>query len=88
MNPWLSVAIYTAFFMVLIYLFVILPRKSQDKKHNAMVSSLERGEKIVTIGGIYGEISKIKENSVMLKVANGVELEISKRAIAYRTDDE
>lgn len=87
MNPWLSALIYTIFFVVLIYFFVVLPRKSQEKKHKAMVNSLVKGEKIVTIGGIHGQISKIKDDSIMLRVAENVDLEISKRAIAYRADD-
>jgi len=86
-NPWISAAIYTVFFIVLIYVFVVIPKKAQDKKHNELVKSLAKGEKIVTIGGIHGRISRIKDDTVILRVAEDVDIEISKRAIAYRDDD-
>jgi len=65
-----------------------LPRKKQDKKHQDMVSSLKRGEKVVTIGGMKGEIAKVKENTVMLRVSDGVEIEMLKKAIAYKDGEE
>jgi len=87
-NQWVQLAIWFVLFIGIFYVFIILPRKKQDKKHQDMVSSLKRGEKVVTIGGMKGEIAKVKENTVMLRVSDGVEIEMLKKAIAYKDGEE
>ena len=87
-NQWMTLFIYFGFFIVVFYLLIIRPRKQQEKKHNLMMEDLKRGDKIVTIGGIKGEISKVKEESIMLKVSDNVEMEFIKKAIAHKVDVE
>jgi preprotein translocase subunit YajC len=65
-----------------------MPRKKQEKKHKEMMETLRRGEKVVTIGGIRGEVSRIKEDSVTLKVNENIEIEFLKSAIAYKNGEE
>lgn len=84
---WVTVAVYFGVFMLIFYLFVIMPRKKQEKKHKEMSESLKRGDKIVSIGGIKGEISKVKEDSIMLKVSDNTEIELLKKAIGYKVED-
>jgi preprotein translocase subunit YajC len=64
------------------YFMLILPQKKKDKNFKLMMESLKRGDKIMTIGGIIGKISAIKEGTVKIQVAPKVELEIRKSAIA------
>lgn len=84
---WLTVAIYFGVFLLIFYLFIILPRKKQDKKHAAVLESLKRGDKVVSIGGIQGEISKVKEDTIVVKVAENTEIEFLKKAISYKNED-
>lgn len=86
-SNWQSVLIYTGFFMLMFYFFIMLPRKLSDKKHDKMVAGLEKGDKIVTIGGIHGQVSKVNDATIMFKIAQNVEVELSKRAIAYQVDE-
>jgi len=87
-SAWVTFAIYFAFFVGVFYIFIIMPRKKQEKKHKEMMETLRRGEKVVTIGGIRGEVSRIKEDSVTLKVNENIEIEFLKSAIAYKNGEE
>ena len=84
---WVNVAIYFGVFLVIFYLFIIMPRKKQEKKHDSVLESLKRGDKIVTIGGIRGEISKVKEDTIMVKVADNTDIEFVKKAISHKIED-
>jgi preprotein translocase subunit YajC len=84
---WLMVAIYFGVFLLIFYLFIIMPRKKQEKKHDSILESLKRGDKIVTIGGIRGEISKVKEDSIVVKVSDNTEIEFVKKAISHKIED-
>jgi len=79
--------IYLGIFMVVFWFFIIKPRKQQEKKHKEVVDSLKRGDKVVTIGGLSGELSRIKEDTVLIKVNETTELEFLKKAIAYKVED-
>jgi len=87
-NQWIQLAIWFVLFIGIFYVFIIMPRKKQEKKHQDMVSALKRGEKVVTIGGIKGEIAKVKEETVILKVSDNVEIEMLKKAIAYKDGEQ
>lgn len=84
---WMTVAIYFGVFLLIFYLFIIMPRKKQEKKHDTVLESLKRGDKVVSIGGIRGEVSKVKEDSVMVKVAENTEIEFLKKAISHKIED-
>ena len=86
-QSWLTIAIYFGFFLVVFYGFIILPRKKQEKKHKEVLASLKRGDKIVTIGGMRGEIAKVKEDSFVIKANDTTELEFIKNAVAYKVED-
>jgi len=85
---WITIAIYFLLFVGIFYFFAVRPRKSQEKQHKALLESLKKGDKAVTIGGIKGTITRIKEDTVVMKVADNTEIEFLKRAIAYKTEDE
>lgn len=65
------------------YLLIYRPQKKREQEHQEMVDALERGDQIVTIGGIHGTIKRIDDDSVLAQVdSNGVKLRIDKQAIA------
>ena len=85
---WLTLAIYFGVFLVVFYFFIIMPRKKQEKKHASLLSDLKRGDKVVTIGGLRGEVAKVKDDTVLIKVNDNSELEFIKKAIAYKVGEE
>ncbi len=87
-QTWTMVAGYFAIFILIFYVFAIMPRKKQEKKHSTLLESLKKGDKVVTIGGINGVIARVKDDTLMLKVNENMEIELLKKAIAYRVGDE
>jgi preprotein translocase subunit YajC len=86
-QSWLTIAIYLGVFLVVFYGFIIMPRKKQEKKHKEVLDGLKRGDKVVTIGGMRGEVAKIKEDSIVIKANESIELEFLKSAVAYKVED-
>lgn len=84
---WMPVAIYFGIFLAVFWVFIILPRKKQEKKHKDMLSNLKRGDKVVTIGGLRGEIARIKDDTISIKVSENTEIEFVKKAVAYLIED-
>lgn len=83
-NPTVQMVVWVGIFVVVAYFFIIRPRRKQEKELNDMMSELKRGDKVTTIGGIKGEVTKVKDETVMVKVSDGVEIEFVKRAIGAK----
>ena len=69
--------------MVVIFYFLLWrPQKKQQKERANLLSSLKTGQKIVTIGGIYGEIVELDDEKIKVQVADKVEMTFSRSAVA------
>ena len=69
--------------MVVIFYFLLWrPQKKQQKERANLLGSLKKGQKIVTIGGIYGEIVENEEEKVKVQVSEKVELTFARTAVA------
>ena len=72
-------------FMVLIfavfYFLFIRPSQVQQKKHKEMIQSIQKGDRIISSGGIHGKITQIKDFTVKIKVDEKTELEVEKSMI-------
>ena len=79
---------FIALLFVMMYLLLIRPQKKRQKDHDALISSLKKGDKVVTSGGMFGTIFAIDEehNKVVLKIGENVKLEFLKSSIAARIE--
>ena len=77
---WITFAMYGLFGVVIWYLF-FRPQLVAKKKQDETVKSAKTGDKVVTSSGIHGIITNVKDNTVILKVADNVKLEIEKSHI-------
>jgi len=66
---------------VVLYFLMIRPQMKKAKEHKAMVEALQKGDEVVTQGGIAGRIAKVDDNYIKLEVAEGVEMTVQKPAI-------
>lgn len=66
---------------VIMYFFMIRPQQKKQKEERAFRDALTVGQDVVTIGGIHGTIKNIEDTTVVLHVANGVDIRIEKAAI-------
>lgn len=80
-QPWLIVVPYL-FIAVIFYFLLIAPMRKRQKALSQMVEGLKKGDRIVTSGGIYGEIAGLDGDTVILKVADNVRIKLAKAAIA------
>ena len=66
---------------VVIWFFMIRPQRKQQKELENFRNALKKGDKVVTIGGIFGTVCEIKEDSVLIEVDNNVKIRVSKQAL-------
>ena len=70
-----------ALIFAVMWFFMIRPQKKQQKELQNFRDSLAKGDKVVTIGGIFGTIVEVKEDTVLMEVDNGVKIRVSKQAL-------
>ena len=69
------------------YFFMIRPQQKKQKQIAQMRNSLQKGDKIITAGGIYGVIVEIKENYVLVEIDKDVKIRIDRSTIFKDTSD-
>lgn len=74
--------LYIVGLFAILYFLMIRPQQQRQKKHQEMMKNLKPDDHVITIGGIYGTIVKMKENSLILKVADNIRIEILQSAIS------
>ncbi len=67
--------------ILVMWLFMIRPQRKQQKEMQNFRDGLKKGDKVVTVGGIYGEILEVNEKSVLLRVDGDVKLRVDKQAL-------
>tara|TARA_B100000767_G_scaffold165906_1_gene155436 strand:+ start:575 stop:868 length:294 start_codon:yes stop_codon:yes gene_type:complete len=64
------------------YFFMIRPQIKKQKKEREYRSALKTGDSIITIGGIYGKVSDVKEDAIIIEVHGGTKLKVAKTAVS------
>ncbi|WP_022851757.1 preprotein translocase subunit YajC [Limisalsivibrio acetivorans] len=81
-NPLMSLLPLVLIFGIF-YLMLIRPQQKKQKQHVQMLNSLKAGDKIITAGGIYGQIERVlDQNTFIVEIADGVKVKLSKNGIA------
>ena len=70
-----------ALILGIFYVLILMPMQRRQKKVNEFQASLKVGDKIVTTGGIYGQITRANDKSVQLQVADKVRIEIARASV-------
>ena len=69
--------------MAVVFYFILWrPQKKEQKKRSEFLSSLKKGDKIVTIGGLYGVIIRLNDKTATIQIADKVEVEIARTAVS------
>ena len=68
--------------MVIFYLLLIRPQQVKQKEQRKRIASLEKGDQVITSGGLHGQVVGLRERTVVIKVAEGVRLEVSRSAVS------
>ncbi|GAB4301006.1 MAG: preprotein translocase subunit YajC [Ignavibacteriaceae bacterium] len=76
-----TLIMFGAIFLIF-YFMIIRPQQKRQKEREKMLSNMEKGDKVVTSGGIHGTIAGIDEKTVLLDVGNNVKIKIERSAVS------
>lgn len=88
MGSFFPLVVIVGLFFLMIYFLMIRPMRQREKRHDYLVDGLERGDSVITAGGMYGTIESMDENSVILKVESGATVRVTKGAVLKMEEDE
>ncbi len=80
-NPLFSMIPFVIIFVVF-YFLLIRPQQKKQKAHQQMLNELQKGDQVVTSGGIHGTISKIGDSVVTVEIADKVRVQLDRPQIA------
>lgn len=73
---------------LIMYFLIFRPQMKRQKEQKKMIESVKQGDKIISIGGIYGTVVGVKESSVIVKVSENSKIEFARTAIARIINEE
>ena len=76
------IIIFLVAIFVMFYFFMIRPQRRKQKEHEELIGQLRGGDRVVTAGGIYGQLESVGEDSVVLKIESGATMRVAKGSIA------
>ena len=68
--------------IVVMFYFMFRSQKKEQKRREEMIGSIKSGDKILTVGGIYGIVSNVKDDCLVVKIADSVKVEVAKSAVS------
>ncbi|HPU86277.1 MAG TPA: preprotein translocase subunit YajC [Candidatus Latescibacteria bacterium] len=80
-SPW-GMFVPLLLMFVVLYFFMIRPQQKRQKEKEKMLEALKKGDRVLTLGGIYGDIQQVKDNVVVLRIAENVKVEVQRSAIS------
>ena len=86
-NSGLMNIIFIVAIVAIFYFFMIRPQSKRQKEIKKFREGLKAGDKVITAGGIYGKIKEVKDDSIILSIADNVTIRISKESIYQSVAD-
>ncbi len=80
----ITMIIFVVAIMGMLYFMMIRPQRKRMKEHQQFMTTLKRGDKVITVAGIYGEIESIDKDSAVLKVESGTTIRVTKSSITTK----
>lgn|SRR5690625_4760992 len=80
-NAIYSIGMIVVFFVIMFFL-VIRPQMKRQKEHKKLVANLEKGNEVITAGGVAGRVREVGENFLVVEIANDVEIRIQKSSVS------
>ena len=80
--------LFLGLLIVVFYFLLIRPQKRRVEAHRELVESVQVGDEVVTIGGMYGRVRTVDEDAIHIEVADGTVVRFIKSAVARRVTDD
>lgn len=81
-SNFLSMIVMMAIIFGIFYFLVIRPQQQQQSEHEEMIDNLKKGDRVITVGGIHGQITSLADDTLKLQVAKDFKLTVSREKIA------
>jgi len=78
--------IFLVLIFAIFYFLMIRPQRKRQKEQRELMEGLQRGDKVITVGGIYGQIESLTEDSVVLKIESGTTIRVARGSIAGKRE--
>jgi preprotein translocase subunit YajC len=78
---WIGTAIFYVLILAIFYLLLIRPNQQQQKRRREMLSKLRKGDRVVTVGGIYAVITDVQDDHIMLELAPNLKVKADRSAV-------
>lgn len=79
--------IFMGAMFIMFYFIVIRPTKKRQQNHLSLVKTVEVGDEVITVGGFYGKVIKVRDDSVDLELAPNVRVKLDRRALRRRVGE-
>jgi preprotein translocase subunit YajC len=79
--------VFLVVIFAMFYFLMIRPQRKRQKEQAAMMQGLQKGDRVITAGGIYGTIENVGEDSLVIKVEGGTTLRVARNSVALRRED-
>ena len=73
-------------FFGVMYFFMVRPQRRRQQEHNELIEGLKRGDRVITAGGIYGEIESLDDESIVIKVESGASIRVARGSVAGKRE--
>ena len=73
--------IFLVLLFAMVYFLMIRPQRKRQKEQQQMMAEIQKGDRVITAGGVYGEIESVYEDSIVLKVESGATIRVTRNAI-------
>lgn len=81
-NSGIFMFVWIGLMILLFYFMLIRPQKRREKERQALLSAVKTGDRVLFSGGLLGVVSNVKEKTLMIKIADGVKVEVLRGAVS------
>lgn len=82
-----SLLIMMLLIFVVMYFFMIRPQQKKQKEMVKFRDSLKKGDKVITVGGIYGTVVEVKDSTLLIEIDNNVKIRVDKASVVKDSSD-
>jgi preprotein translocase subunit YajC len=81
-----TMIIFLVLIFAIFYFLMIRPQRKRQKEQQELMAGLQKGDRVITVGGIYGQIESLSEDSIVLKVESGATIRVARSSIAGKRE--
>ena len=85
-SGWTSTIIFLVLIVAVFYFLMIRPQRKRQKQHEELVQELQKGDQVITAGGIYGTIESLSQDSIVIKIESGATIRVARGSVIGRRE--